>query len=206
MLFWAACYLKGGKRYIGVLFICLLIGVKILILFPVWLFGVATYHISIHLTLRKKIVQLLFLITIVLIIILTFYWDFSFLSDKFVFGHAPLYFSSRFVFDWVYGALIAINILSVGSLDFFNFIPAVIEKSIKSLSAMTFSLYLYHLPLLIFIAAIVPYNKSSYLNVIPIIAGIVILVGILSQVTEKQRGNWKIFFEKIFTLFSNKTA
>jgi hypothetical protein len=52
--------------------------------------------------------------------------------------------------------------------------------------------------MLIFIAALIPYNHSSYFQIIPILIGVVSIVGLISIVTEKQREHWKALFGKIF--------
>lgn len=196
MLFWAYCYLEGKKRYICLIIICLLIGIKILILFPVWVFGVIAYRMSAKFRLGPKIALTVFAISLALIIVLTFIWDFSFFSKTFVFGRPPLFFSSRFVFDWIYGLIVAINVFSVNFLRSAVKIPGFIVKAVKSLSAMTFSLYLYHLPLLIFIAALIPFDRSSYLQIIPLLIGVVIIVSVLSKITENQRGRLKALFNQ----------
>lgn len=201
MIFWAGIYLKGYKRVISIIVISCLVGVKILILLPVWLFGVLAYHISQRMNFSNKLLLFLFGITALIIGMLTFYWDFSFFSNQFPFGRPPLFFSSHFVFDWIYGALVAINIGCIGAVSSTIKIPIVIERCIKYLSSITFSLYLYHLPILVFIAAFVPYNKSSYLQVTVILIGLIVIVGILSAITEKRRKYLSSVIEKIFSIF-----
>lgn len=197
MLFWAFCYLRGLKKYLVLLAICLLIGIKILILLPVWVFGVLAYKTSVRARISNISAFVLFASTLSIIVFLTFFWDFSVFSKTFVFGQAPLYYSSRFVFDWVYGAIMAVNLFSVSLLTPLIKIPRFIESIIKYLSSVTFSLYLYHAPMLIFVSALFSYNKSSYVQILPIMLGIVIVVCMLSQITEKQRGLWKQFWEYV---------
>jgi len=196
MLFWAYCYLKGKKRYIGLIIICLITGIKILILFPVWVFGVIAYRLSVKFRVAPKFGLMLFVISLVLIVVLTFLWDFSVFSKVFVFGRPPLFFSSRFVFDWIYGFVIAINLFAVSHLRQKVVIPALVINSIKNLSAMTFSLYLYHLPLLIFIAAFIDFNKSSYIQIIPLLVAVILIVNILSKITENQRDKIKLLINR----------
>lgn len=197
MLFWAFCYLKGLKKYLVLSLISLLIGIKILILLPVWIFGVLAYKISARIQVNHSAALASFILTLLSIVFLTFFWDFSFFSKAFVFGQAPLYFSSRFVFDWVYGVLVAVNLFSVTFLSALIKIPRFVENVIKYLSSVTFSLYLYHAPLLIFVSALFSYDKSSYVQVLSIILGLVVIVCMLSQITEKQRNLWKQFWESV---------
>jgi peptidoglycan/LPS O-acetylase OafA/YrhL len=198
MLFWVFCYFNGAKRYIGLACMCLFVGVKILLLFPVWIFGVLAYNYSNRLVISVKAAILLFVSTFIIIFVLSFVWDFSLFTNKFIFGHPPLFFSSQFFFDWIYGTLIALNLFSLTFISSKISIPPLFNNSIKYLSSITFSLYLFHFPMLVFIAGVVPYNKSSYLQIIPILIGIVFIVSLLAIITEKQRDHWKSFFGKVF--------
>lgn len=198
MLFWVFCYFSGIKRAIGIIIVCLIIGLKILLLFPVWIFGVLAYRYSHKLIVSTKAAALLFVLTLAVIFTLNYYGEDVFAFKQFVFGKAPLYFSSNFIFDWIYGLLIAVNLFSVSYLSVAVKVPQFVEKAIRYLSSVTFSLYLYHGPMLIFSAAIFTYNKSSYLQTLSIIAGLLAVVAILSQITEKQRNVWKKLLESLF--------
>ncbi|MHB8208747.1 acyltransferase family protein [Mucilaginibacter sp.] len=204
MIFWALYYLKGKWKYIIFIGICMFIGIKILLLFPVWLFGVMAYRITKHLTISNKKAQLLFGITFIIVLLLTFRFDFSFFSDIYKYGEPPLFFSSNFIFDWLYGLLVAINIFSAGYIVLSIKMPLIIEKTIKYFSSITFSLYLYHLPILVFIGAVLKYNKSSYIQVILILVVVVAIVSFLSEITEKHRGNFKALIKNIFLFFTKK--
>ncbi|WP_139112970.1 acyltransferase [Mucilaginibacter sp. PPCGB 2223] len=206
MLFAVYIYLQGAKRYIAAALICFLIGIKILLLLPVWVFGCLAYRASSKYTLSKGMAATIFTLTLTAVVVLTCFWDFSVFADRLVFGKPPFYFSSRFVFDWVYGALVAINLFSVSYLaDGFR-LPGFLEKAVKHLSSVTFSLYLYHAPILIFISAVAVYDKSSYLQTGGILIGVILLVNVLAVVSEKQRGHFKTFFEKLFNSFTRLSA
>jgi peptidoglycan/LPS O-acetylase OafA/YrhL len=202
MLFWAFSYLGGTIKYVVLIAISLLIGPKILLLLPVWVFGVIAYRRSNDLASKKGYVRLLFWFSLSLIVIFSFFWDFSVFSKAFVFGQPPLFFSSHFVFDWVYGSLVALNLFSFTIISPSLRVPALIYRAIKYLSSITFSLYLFHLPMLIFIAAVVPYDKSNYLHVICLLVGVLLVVILLSEVTEKQRYHLKALFAKVFSVAS----
>jgi len=204
MIFWAWVYLEGRKRILGLIIIFCIIGVKILLLFPVWIFGAVAYYMSKRKTFIAKFSVFLFFATLILIFILTFIWDFSFFSDKFIYGEQPLYFSSCFIFDWIYGALIAFNIFCFSYMPVLIKMPTIIEKSVKYLSSITFSLYLYHIPMLVLIAALVSYNKNSYFQIVLILFGLIFVVSLLSGITEKRRGYFKALIEKVFLLLSRR--
>jgi len=204
MLFAVFCYVKGTGRYIGFLLISLLIGIKILLLLPVWIFGVLAYKFSGKYIMDERIAKILFAVSLVAIVFFTFYWDFSVFPSRFPFGKAPLFFSAKFVFEWTYGSIIALNIFCFNAITFKFMWPVPVSKAIKYLSSVTFSLYLFHLPILIFIASMVHYNKSSYVDIFAILAVTILIVIILASITEKQREHFKSLFEKLFEMFAKQ--
>jgi len=201
ILFWIYLYFKRAWKFIGFVAVCLIIGIKIILLLPVWAFGVIAFNCNDKLPLKNTLAIILFFLTTIILIGLSFFWDFSFYSAKYPFGHSPLFFSSNFIFDWIYGAIIAINLFCFNSISFCVKLPLFIENGIKYLSSLTFSLYLYHLPILIFIAALIPFNKSSYFEVISILIIVIVMVSFLSKITEKQRNHWKVFFSSLSNFF-----
>jgi hypothetical protein len=73
----------------------------------------------------------------------------------------------------------------------------------KKLSSITFSLYLYHMPMLILIAAVMPFDKGSYVHVLSILRGVIIMSGILSVLTEKRHHLLKHFIKKLLQVSPN---
>ena len=203
MLFGAWVFLKGAKKIMVLIFICALIGPKILLLFPVWFFGVLAYKNAEKVTINRLPATMLFCGTLFLIILFSFFWDFSFFPKLFIFGKAPLFFSSEFLFDWILGAIVAVNIWSFNFIGIFK-VPGFIDKAVRKVSSITFSLYLYHYTILVFIAALISYNKGNYFVVTAILCCLVIIVAVLSEITEKQRSHFKFFIEKIFLFFGKK--
>lgn len=198
IMFWVLCYLKGFNRYIGLVVVGLIVGIKILLLLPVWLLGAASYKLSTKIVINKKAVRVMFVVTMVAIIGLMFFRDITFFEDKFPYGKPPLFFSSQFLFDWFYGLIVALNIYSFSVAEFVVEMPVFFNSTIKYLSSITFSIYLFHIPILYFVAATIPYNRSSYIQIVPILIGVTIIINVLSKVSEKQRVYFKIFFEWIF--------
>jgi peptidoglycan/LPS O-acetylase OafA/YrhL len=203
MMFWVLCYLKGFKRYLGIVVLALIVGLKILLLLPVWFLGVLAYRLSGKVIISAKQARVVFVLTLLAGISLTFFKDINFLEHRFPYGKAPLYFSSQFLFDWGYGTVIALNIWSFSASAFIAEISPMLEKPIKYLSSITFTLYLFHLPMLDFVAATVPYDRTSYLQIIPILVGIVFVVSLFAIITEKQRWRFKQLIEKIFNVFAH---
>ena len=66
---------------------------------------------------------------------------------------------------------------------------------------MSFSLYLFHYPLLIFAAATVPFNHTNATQSLSVAGVILIVVGLLSKATEAQRPTLHRCLEKITAKF-----
>jgi len=203
MMFWVVCYFNGLKRYLGIAILVLVVGLKILLLLPVWFLGVLAYKFSGKMLVNARQARVIFTVTLLAIIGLTFFKDITFFEDKLPYGKAPLYFSSQFLFDWGYGIIIALNIYSFNASAFLNEIPPTLDRPIKYLSSITFTLYLFHIPMLYFIAATVPYDRSSYLQIVPILIGVVFVVNLFAIITEKQRARFKQLIEKLFNVFAH---
>ena len=203
MLFAAYCYLDGKKRYIAIAAICLLVGYKILILLPVWVYGVWAYNLSKRVEINKTIARILFFSSASMLIILTFVWDFSILSSSFD-PRPPFYFSSQFGFDWIYGGIVAINLFSMSFMDSKLILPVFVSNGIKYLSSITFSLYLFHLPMLVLLGALVPFDRSSYWQILLLLGGIIMIAALLAEITEKQRNYWKSLIGHLVSLFQKK--
>jgi len=202
MMFWVLCYLSGYKRYIGIGVVALVVGLKIILLLPVWYFGVWAYKFSSKMPISAKHAKVVFVFSLLAIVGLTFS-DITFFEDRLPYGKPPLYFSSQFLFDWGYGMIIALNIYSFSASIFVTEIPVFISRVIKYLSSITFSLYLFHIPLLYFAAASIPYNRSNYIQTVTILIVVGIIVNILSKISEKQRFHFKKLFERLFNINTN---
>jgi peptidoglycan/LPS O-acetylase OafA/YrhL len=175
MLFAATFFLTGRTRWLAVSGICLLIGPKILILLPVWWLGVFTYHQT-KLPMNRWLALGLFVMSI------AGYAAFLVMDGRTLMGFDfwELWYSTRFPSKYVVGMLIGVSILGFAKMPAVPFGPLV--KPIRWLAGMTFSLYLFHYPLLHFYAA---FGLPPY----AMIALTLITVAALAQVTERRKHN-----------------
>ncbi len=207
VLFGIYFYIKNTcKRIVFIIACILFIGVKITLLLPVWAMGVCAYQLAKKYTLNQLIARIGFGISLLFILYFTINSTLSSFEDTFPFGLPPLYFSSRFVFDYWYGFLIATNIYFISQINLkFPFISNenhIIVKIIRNLSSTTFTLYLFHLPLLLFAAAIIPYNHTNIMHLWLIIFAIFLFVWIASIYIEPTR----IYYKKVLSLLFRKLA
>lgn len=202
ILFGIYFYITNTSKRIWLLIACILfIGIKITLLLPVWAMGVFAYQLNKKQRLNHIVAIFGFVITLLLIIYLYTQNPISIFENLFPFGLPPLYFSSRFVSDYLYGLLIAINIYFIASISFncvFEFDENYfIVKIIRHLSSTTFTLYLFHLPLLLLTAAIIPYDHGNYFHLLLILIAIFLIIWILSIFIEPTR----IYYKKLLMEF-----
>jgi len=103
-------------------------------------------------------------------------------------GLSPLYYSSAFISDWLFGICIGIFIVAI---DLFNLaVSPVLCSRIRAASEYTFPIYLYHYPVIVFIAAAISSTSINGISVALTSLLAFVLVMILSLTTERYRPLW----------------
>lgn len=196
---YAICfYYAGLKRFILAIVAMLIAGPKILLLFPIWLFGVGVYHVckkdrlGLWGALAFTIIPLIGYATLkkmgahdyaLQIMIDTFGYDFT---------HHNLRWSKRFLADYAVGGLFALHIIGMASLIKNVTVPITLEKPIRYLAGMTFALYLFHYPLLQLFGSIVH-------NGVVIFSLTIISIVLLAPITEGKKHVWKRWIVRLTT-------
>ncbi len=193
-LFGAAYYYTGRLRLTLVTLIVLISGPKIMILLPIWLMGVWTYRFNQRTKVSIPVGWILFIVPIIVyawlksagIYLEARSFTMQILGEHFV--RSQLKFSDEFLISYLYGGLIAINFIGI------NAIAPVIEKGlvaferpIRYWAGLTFSIYLFHYPLLQFFSALYGmsvHNPMRHLVLLGSTLGAIVLLG---NVTEKKK-------------------
>lgn len=158
------------QMFFGLTVIAIVTGPKIALLAPAWAAGVVAHRIY------KKKIQVsrifalpLFALTLVIIAAMLFaslpYDPWRDMKIEY-----PLYYSSIAFPDFLFAIVVAANIVSIdwiwgtGLHAPRSFRPAA--KLIRFFSARTFSLYLYHLPLMFLVGSLLSYDKTDVSQVV----------------------------------------
>lgn len=172
----------------------LLVGYKVALLMPVWLTGVALFLYGKKLTMPRWLAQLGFIVALA-----GFYAAARWLPDSPVdHGFKPLYYSGAFITDFVTGLLLA---AAIGFFDFgFGQLPVSpsLERVVRWVADHTFSLYLYHFPLIIFATAVVPFDHANWIQAAMVMVVILGVIVVLSWLTESKRKAWHQAFTGIW--------
>lgn len=204
VLFGAAWYLSGWRRVAAVSAACAVAGPKILLLFPIWLLGVAVHRLHGRVRLGAGTAATLFVLPVVgylwlrhsgFLIVL---WQVSrSLGEAVVPG--GLGFSRNFLGDYAVGLLVAANILSVPYLRLPRWarggLPRAAESAIRGLASMTFTLYVFHFPLLCFLTAVGPFDPRRISHNLALWGAVWTLVFLVSRVSEAKKHVYRRLYD-----------
>jgi peptidoglycan/LPS O-acetylase OafA/YrhL len=175
-------------RILLLLAVSLFIGPKILLLLPAWAAGALAFHASKWLKCSARSALPLFIVTgLGVITSLVFENQLGMNNGKV--GQPPLYYSYNFVGDNLFAVILAANFLCCALFSQhlkINFEPRRAVRFIRWMASHTFSLYLYHVPLLFFIRAITKYDPQNPYEVAAALGVALMIVSGLSKVTEEQ--------------------
>jgi peptidoglycan/LPS O-acetylase OafA/YrhL len=196
MLFAFAIYFKGVMRVLAVVGCALVVGPDILTYMPIWLLGVLAY------VLHKKQARMPLLLSSTLAVssalILLFLTPM--LAKDWV--ARPGYFiSSRNVFgDYACAMLFFVHLYSVRYfIAVFSWPLVKASGPIRWLAGCTFSLYLFHRPLIQFFAALEVGPVDSLANRALVLGGTLLVVFSLGYVVERQKYRVKRGLQFLFS-------
>lgn len=186
-------FLKGKVRFWAILISCLVIGPKILLLFPVWLMGVYL-HRSKTLEKLSTMAGWFLFISSSAILILWEYFEVTiqiseylkiYIGDEF---HEKLAFSKYFLGDYILGPLIVLNFAGFRAMGHqLAWLLNPFKKVIRYAASFTLTLYLFHQPLIQFYAALIAGEEGEIGYFWQTIAATMVTIFILGYLTERRR-------------------
>ena len=178
---------------------CLVIGPKVVVIFPLWIMGWACFHFCKREYLKPVIglaISGSAIIGYVAAKLLT--GNRGALWEGFSISPARL---GDYGYHYVLGTLILAHIAG------FHAAAAMIGKPflqfsrpIKWIAGATFTLYLFHFPILAFLRAIDPWPPASWASRGLIFIGTLIAIFGLAELTERRKDGWRRFMEQSLVL------
>lgn len=210
VLFGVLFFFEGKKKWIMFSLLCLALGPKILLLLPVWWLGVFVYRSPTIANLSLLGGWACFLLSvaggIAYIKLGAGHWGWDYMKS--LLGadlHRELSFSRQFVGDYFLGIVLALHFAGTRVLlAKVKTIPHTLERGIRYFAGATFSIYLFHQPMLFFYTAVfwgVDEGLPRYLVIVPIT---IVSVLLLATITEHKKEVWHRWVDGA-TTFGEKT-
>ena len=191
--FGAFLFAPGRWRWLAAAGVLVFIGPKVAVMFPIWVLGVALFHISRRQRFGRKAGWAMLVVPVLLLAL--YQWA----------PHSPQQAFTSFDWsaerlwsmgqDWLIGSLFAIHLL--GFITVSDSFAAVLERysrPIRWVAGATFSLYLVHLPLMHLLAAYSPWPKSSLANVLLLLLATPLACLAFAEVSERRKTMWRRVF------------
>lgn len=190
-IFGAAVFIKPFRRKIfWVILLLAISGIDSFLLMPAWVAGVILYVYG-----RKNLLPRTWALAGAVAVLIATAWAMLDLPNwPKHYGHPPLFYSSAFLTDGLLALLLTALIGLVDQAFRSSEVNERLDAVVRWTADHTFSLYLYHFPLMLFVSAVVPVDRSSSMQMTGIIIMILAIVFLLSLVTEAPRARWRKFF------------
>jgi peptidoglycan/LPS O-acetylase OafA/YrhL len=199
VFFGLAVFTKGKTRLALLLLALLLMGPSVCMALPIWLMGVGCYKAYRHWTPSVEAAAVLFAASFPCMgvyMVPSIRACLEAYSTGLIGPVAAAWlqpFAIHFFPDYLLGLAVAMNIVGFAHLSGRVTVPAFLAKGIQTLASYTFSLYLFHLPLLAFAALLLPAAKMPWANLLACMVGVPTLVILLGYLTEKRKRAYKDF-------------
>jgi peptidoglycan/LPS O-acetylase OafA/YrhL len=188
------------------LIVSLFIGPKILLLLPAWAVGAMAFHAGKVCQCSYRNSLILFIATgLGTVMALIFEDQLGFSNGKA--GLPPLYYSSNFFGDNVFAIVVAAHFFCCALFSRHltkNLEPYRIVKFVRWMASHTFSLYLYHMPILFFIRAVTKYDPHNPFAVLAAMAAALLTIAGLSKITEERYPALRILLRRGMVTFTDK--
>ena len=205
-LFGIALFTRGVKRWVLLGVCCLVFGYGILSVLPVWLSGVALHRLTLRIKLSPaRSIGLAVGCVVAIVAVLAClrpYFDWTNASHGALYAAiahpkgradaAPVFYFWGLV-TWlaILGAFAAEKPLTR--------ILVPLERPIRWCASHTFSLYLFHFPLLVLLYVTTHYDRASHVAQAAVFSAVLVLCALLSKISEEKKGWWRRSIRRTLT-------
>jgi peptidoglycan/LPS O-acetylase OafA/YrhL len=203
VIFGVVVFVKNWKwKTVLILLCCLIVGENVLLLSPIWLLGVGVYLYRDRLSIPRSVAAFGF----AAMLVITVASIFTLPEYPAKVGEAPLFYSASYLMDWILGlelgALIWLYSRAFDGIVYREGFARVVQWAANH----TFSIYLYHYPIILFFFAVGIFNPQVWWQAVIEIALILGFIIALSELTESKRGLWKKALEQIWARWEPPAA
>jgi peptidoglycan/LPS O-acetylase OafA/YrhL len=199
IIFGCFFFLTGTRRWVVTSAMCAIAGPQILAMFPLWLLGVGAHRLTQRNLLGPAGSGGLATISLALWIgyeVAAWRW-----GRPEIGGFRP-----ELIQDYVIGVLFSINLVGVAGCTGLVRPLMSIERPIRWLAGMTFTLYLFHLPVAQFITAVTPGSPAGWPHRIAVMSGTAMAVVVIAAFTERRKTIWRRVFSRLLATVTGYRA
>lgn len=193
VLFGVACHVRGPWRLPALALVLTVMGVKLWLLLPVWLSGVALYHWQARRTLARALARVGWVASLAL---LAAYEALGLEETLRAAGRAswlgqafPLGNSDRFLADYVFGLIVCLNFACARFAGFAALLRCA--PPIRLLASYTLTLYLSHTLVLAAWPALYAHDPASPADLAALGVAIALTAAILGLLTEQRKNRFR---------------
>lgn len=206
VIFGLAYYLRGWVRGASIGLALAVMGFKLWILLPVWLSGVALFHLQARYSMPKTIARTGFIATLLLLGWYNLSNAEAFLRTigiaAWPFPDLGLGSAERYLADYVVAAIV------VGNFWCARFVGLAClnrcGKKIRAAASYTFTLYLGHMLVLSLWMMFYPHDSTSLMDVLALTLAIVLVTLALGEITEHRKEKFRWPVDWLITRFSGR--
>ncbi|MGI4883801.1 MAG: acyltransferase family protein [Janthinobacterium lividum] len=166
---------------------CFIAGPKIILLMPIWLFGLLAYRLP-RPIFTKNIAWLFTSAYLFIALIIAVYAP----AFPFELGQKPLFYANRFITDWIIGVFIALSIWSLPQDE--HAVKAPDVKLLRTVADLSFPLYILHYPLFILWKSLFGWRTNDVGQMCQVTFFVSLIALIIGAWMENQRNVWVRFF------------
>lgn len=206
-------FLHGSIRWTALAVCCALCGPKILLLMPIWLMGIAVYRIMQTYQIPLQVGWLLWigsffgygLFQAIGMPGYLLWRSVKWLGEPFVID--SLLWSKDFLGNYFVGILVAANFIGFWRIHkTFDYRLHQLQRPIRFMAGFTFSVYLFHMPLLHFFGAVIKHDASSPASQFFILLMTMVGIFLLGLITEQKKAFTKRIVATLFHKFVRRNA
>ena len=201
----AFLFKKVAVRWILIILVILISGPKVLLLAPAWFIGNLLFKLQLRKLMPFNLSLIVFIMSIIFILLfihnpllLPLTKD---IGENTVWG-IPILFSWNYQADFIFSIIVSLNIysffgissrlLKVFSVSFTD----MVLMNVRTIGNCSYTLYLFHLPLLFLFASVLPFDKTDNLHILGLIILVLTSVYFIARVTEWKVEFWRNMMEK----------
>ncbi|MBN9559715.1 MAG: acyltransferase [Alphaproteobacteria bacterium] len=189
-IFGVAAFSRSHWRWPILLGLLAFVGPRIAGMFPLWALGFLAYRVCSRVTLSRGTAVAMCLGAV---LIWVAYEAQAWMGGTRMTGAAPAFLGHpELAQSYLVATLFTIHLIGFHSLGpTFGVVLNRFARPVRWIAGATFSLYLFHVPIAQFIAALMPWSPSSGAARVAVLIGTPLLVLALAEVTERRKESWR---------------